>query len=95
MFEPTFFAVSPFAGGAQEAHVQRQPAAGETPMPPPAAAEVPAASPVAPAAGAAPAHDNEKELDDLARKLHDRISARIRYDLLLDRERAGMLTDLR
>ena len=95
VFQPAFFAASPFAGGMQHVQVQRQPEAAEAPMQAPVAAEVPAAAPVAPAGGAAPSHDSEKELDELARKLHDRISDRIRYDLLLDRERAGMLTDLR
>jgi hypothetical protein len=47
------------------------------------------------AAAAVPAHASEKDLDDLARKLHERISSRIRFELLLDRERAGMVTDLR
>jgi len=45
-------------------------------------------------AGASP-EQSDRDLDELARKLHDRISARIRYDLLVDRERAGMVTDLR
>jgi len=94
-FEPAFFAVSTLAGGAQQVQVQRQPAAAEVPMTAPAAAEAPAGTAPAPTAGAAPAHESEKDLDELARKLHDRISARIRYDLLVDRERAGMLTDLR
>ena len=95
LFQPAFFAVSPFAGGMQHVQVQRQPEAAEAPVQAPVAAEVPAAAPVAPAGGAAPPHASDKELDELARKLHDRISDRIRYDLLLDRERAGMLTDLR
>jgi hypothetical protein len=44
-------------------------------------------------AGPAPASD--KELDDLARKLYGRIRVHLRSDLLVERERAGMLIDLR
>jgi len=73
--------------------VQLQVDGGESPSPP--AAVAPSTSAAAPSAGALPAHDSEKDLDELARRLHDRISARIRYDLLVDRERAGMVTDLR
>ncbi len=43
----------------------------------------------APAGGAIP----EAQLDDLARRLHDRISSRISRDLLVERERAGSLID--
>jgi hypothetical protein len=38
---------------------------------------------------------SEKELDELARKLYDRIRYHLRSELLIDRERAGVLTDLR
>lgn len=94
-FEPGFFAVSPFAIGMPQIQVQRQAAAGAASPLPPAPAESLSAVAPATAASATSAHDSEKELDELARKLHDRISARLRYDLLLDRERAGMLTDVR
>jgi hypothetical protein len=73
--------------------VQREVAPGERPSPTAAPGESPAAA-AGPSAAAAPAQ-GEKELDELARKLHDRISAQIRYDLLVERERAGMVTDLR
>jgi hypothetical protein len=39
--------------------------------------------------------DEEAELDDLARRLYDRLRYRLGRELLLDRERAGVLTDLR
>jgi DNA-binding PucR family transcriptional regulator len=45
--------------------------------------------------GAAPSVSTDRELDELARKLYERIRSRIRGELLIDRERAGMLTDLR
>jgi hypothetical protein len=38
---------------------------------------------------------SEKQLDDLARQLYGRIRVHLRSDLLVERERAGMLIDLR
>jgi hypothetical protein len=35
------------------------------------------------------------DLDELARRLFDPLSARLKSELWLDRERAGMVTDLR
>jgi hypothetical protein len=35
----------------------------------------------------------EAQLDDLARRLHERIAARISRDLLVERERSGSLVD--
>jgi hypothetical protein len=46
------------------------------------------------AAGAAGAH-SDRELDDLAHQLYDRLRSRLRMELLIDRERAGVITDLR
>jgi 3-oxoacyl-ACP reductase-like protein len=53
-----------------------------------------AAAPAAPspAGGAAAAGP---DLDDLARKLYDRLRGRLAAELRLDRERIGSLTDLR
>lgn len=99
-----FVAYSPFAttpapisagSAVPVAPVQREMAEGESPSP-----VAPASAPVAAAAsaGAAAAEaggQSEKELDELARKLHDRISLHLRRDLLIQRERAGMVTDLR
>ena len=47
------------------------------------------------AAAAAAAGALPTDLDELARRLFDPLSARIASELLLDRERAGMITDLR
>jgi len=37
----------------------------------------------------------EPDMDELAGKLYDRIRTRLKTELLIDRERAGFLTDLR
>jgi hypothetical protein len=39
--------------------------------------------------------DKDRELDDLARRLYSRIRGRLSAELLADRERAGIITDLR
>jgi len=46
-------------------------------------------------AAATPASDSEKDMDLLAGKLYDRIRGRLKTELLIDRERAGLLTDWR
>jgi len=38
---------------------------------------------------------DETDMDELAGKLYDRIRSRLKTELLVDRERAGFLTDLR
>ena len=38
---------------------------------------------------------SEGDMDELAGKLYDKIRARLKSELLVDRERAGFLTDLR
>jgi hypothetical protein len=38
---------------------------------------------------------SETELDELAGRLYDRIRSRLRMELLVSRERAGMATDLK
>jgi hypothetical protein len=48
----------------------------------------------APALGAA-AVPAAADLDEMARRLFEPLSARIRAELWLDRERAGLMTDLR
>jgi len=48
-----------------------------------------------PAAATGPSQSSETEMDELARKLYDRIRGRLKTELLVDRERAGFLTDLR
>ena len=48
-----------------------------------------------PVAATGPSQASETEMDELARKLYDRIRSRLKTELLVDRERAGFLTDLR
>ena len=50
---------------------------------------------VSPTAATGPSQASESEMDELARKLYDRIRGRLKTELLVDRERAGFLTDLR
>jgi hypothetical protein len=52
---------------------------------------IPAAAPVAPAAEEAAPID----LDDLARRVYGQVRTQLRSELLIDRERAGLLTDFR
>src|SRR3984893_14301329 len=47
------------------------------------------------AAAAGPHQASETEMDELARRLYDRLRSRLKTELLVDRERAGFLTDLR
>jgi hypothetical protein len=70
-----------------------------------AVAEAPGALPAGPAGAASPnglgfhpaagSHAPEADLDALAGRLYDRIRSRLKTELLVDRERAGFLTDLR
>jgi hypothetical protein len=62
----------------------------ETAAPPPATASAAGAVAAAPTAGAAAA-----DLDEMARRLFEPLSARLRAELWLDRERAGLVTDAR
>ena len=63
-------------------------------------AEAPAAEPPSDAAGGVasqPAQQSGKggdDIDDLSRRLYDRIRDRLKAELYLDRERAGQLNDL-
>jgi|GEM_PF-6639774 len=78
-------------------HEQGPAASGPTPGPSPSGITTPGVQTVAqeeqPASPAvsAPVPD----IDEMARKLYDRVAARLRSELTLDRERAGLLTDLR
>jgi hypothetical protein len=45
--------------------------------------------------GPVPAGRSDQELDALALDLYDRLRSRLRMELLVDRERAGLVTDLR
>ena len=62
---------------------------------PPAAAPAaaPSAAPAGPAGPAAPM--NGAELEEMARRLYEPLTARLRAELWQDRERSGLLTDLR
>jgi hypothetical protein len=67
--------------------------------PTPASEPAPAANPAGDAGSeTAPGEGfelSDAKLDDLARKLYDRIRRRLKLELLVDRERAGMASDLR
>jgi hypothetical protein len=83
------------------------PPAGEGPRlpqssanPAPALQRAPADPPVdtataAPGTATAPGGPPAADLDELARRLYDRLRLRLRAELRLDRERSGHLTDLR
>ncbi len=55
----------------------------------PAPASVGEAAPVGTAGG-----HPDRELDELSGRIYDRIRTRLRTELLIDRERAGLVTDL-
>ena len=73
-----------------------EPSPAPTPEPTPAAAPPPEGSP-APTVAAAPptAGAAAADLDEMARRLFEPLSARLRAELWLDRERAGLVTDIR
>jgi hypothetical protein len=61
-----------------------------------AVSRVTARAPAAESGAAAGPHQaSETEMDELARRLYDRLRSRLKTELLVDRERAGFLTDLR
>jgi hypothetical protein len=61
-----------------------------------APASSPSATPSAPAAGApGAAAPSGADLDEMARRLYEPLTARLRAELWQDRERSGLLTDLR
>jgi hypothetical protein len=77
------------------ASIQRAPESAESSpevseAPPDISAGQPAAATSTPAT-----KDDETHIDELASKLYDKIRSRLRNELLVDRERAGFLTDLR
>jgi len=76
------------AGSGMAPPAEAGPPDAGAPGPPPVEAAAAPAPPPAPGTAAAP------DLDDLARRLYDRIRARLRAELRLDLERAGMLTRL-
>jgi hypothetical protein len=62
-----------------------------------AAAEAAPAPDTAPAAASGPpaGAQSPESMDELAGRIYDRIRMRFRDELLIDRERAGLLTDVR
>ena len=80
--------------GSVPTMVQREVLPGASPGSASSSSESPSTASAAPAAGAAPPQ-SDHELDELARKLQDRMSRLLRRELLVERERAGMGTDLR
>ena len=65
-----------------ETTIQTTLAEGAAPMP-------------APTTSATPATPSAADLEEMARRLYEPMAARIRAELWQDRERAGLLTDLR
>jgi hypothetical protein len=95
----------PPASSAIAPNVQRAVHPGETsvasppddapdqPPPGPASATAP---PTVPARGGNPSSPHGVlDIDELARRLYDPLAARLKAELRLDRERAGLITDLR
>jgi hypothetical protein len=71
-----------------------EPAPG--PSQPPASLQQQAtAEPAAAGAGSPGGGRSEGEMAELARRLYEHIGTRLRAELLVERERAGMVTDLR
>ncbi len=65
------------------------------------AAQAPAAAAAGPTAAQEPGHPSSggaahggEDIDDLSRRIYDRIRDRLKAELYLDRERAGQLSDL-
>jgi hypothetical protein len=76
--------------------VQLQPASESAPSAAePAADGAASAAPATPSSGPPPPAAGTKptELDELARRLYEPLTARLRAELWLDRERAGVMTD--
>ncbi|MGH9281525.1 MAG: hypothetical protein ACRD0S_01170, partial [Acidimicrobiales bacterium] len=86
------------AGAATPADVQRaeEEVAAPTAAPDsPPTAGPPAATGTVPAGAGGGAPPTPEQLDELARRLYDKLRWRLKAELTLDRERAGLLTDLR
>jgi hypothetical protein len=90
------------AGAHEPARPAAAPPVAEPVAPPPTPAAPEPARPPAPAPVATSAVPDETpievdriDLEALAARLYDRLRSRIRMELLIDRERAGLLTDFR
>jgi hypothetical protein len=75
---------------ASTSGTSRQPEFGDAPAP-----AAPAATPSASATEAAPEPAASLDIDDLARRVYGQVRTQLRSELLIDRERAGLLTDFR
>jgi Domain of unknown function (DUF4157) len=84
-------APAPSAGEAPPASQERPPEIASTPATFAPAGETPAPAPAVPVAEEAAPID----LDDLARRVYGQVRTQLRSELLIDRERAGLLTDFR
>ncbi len=88
------FPASPVTWPAQEA----APMPAALPLPQPGEAPVPAAVPLREPVDARPEPEAVAptiDLDDLARRVYGQVRTQLRSELLIDRERAGLLTDFR
>ena len=103
-FERMFSGISPGAATSPDAlddHVQRQPADGDADVTAPAATTAPVSQPAIEATAIVPggtaagggALSPEANLDEMARRLYEPLAARLREELWLDRERAGLMRD--
>jgi hypothetical protein len=81
---PAVFDMPPTYGGS------RQPEFAEAP-----ASTAPAATPSTPQTETAPEPAAPLDIDDLARRVYGQVRTQLRSELLIDRERAGLLTDFR
>jgi hypothetical protein len=84
-------APAPSAGEVPPAAGQRPQETAMMPAVFPPAGETPATAPTVPATEEVPPID----LDDLARRVYGQVRVQLRSELLIDRERAGLLTDFR
>jgi hypothetical protein len=78
------FDMPPTYGGS------RQPEFAEAP-----ASTAPAATPSTPQTETPPEPAAPLDIDDLARRVYGQVRTQLRSELLIDRERAGLLTDFR
>lgn len=89
------FTPSSVTGGFTEVVLQRQAEAGTVGDPEPVEQTGVAVSDTAPAQTVEPALPSGRNLDELAERLYEPLSARLRAELWLDRERSGLMVDLR
>jgi hypothetical protein len=81
---------SPPADGFTSVQLQSADEATPTPLAPAASADTASTPPISPSAVPPTAVD---DLEELARQLYEPLSARLKAELWLDRERAGVMSD--